>query len=130
MRDSISELITKIKNASDRGLSTITFPHSKLTLAISEVLLKEGYIGSISKKGKKVGKVIEVGLVYDEAKQPRVIGVSRVSKFSKRVYSGFKEIYPVKSGFGTMILTTPNGILTDKEAKKQKVGGEVLFKIW
>ncbi len=130
MRDSISELITKIKNASDRGLSIVTVPHSKIMLAISDVLLKEGYIKSVTKKGKKVSKVLELGLAYDEAKQPRVTGVDRVSKFSKRVYVGSKEIRPVKSGYGTLILTTPNGILTDKEAKQQKVGGEVLFKIW
>lgn len=130
MRDSISELITKIKNASARGLPSVTVPYSNMMMAIVEVLEKEGYVSAPSKKGKKVNKMIEVGLIYDDKKKPKVLGVERVSKFSRRVYSGSKELKPVKSGYGKIILTTPQGIMTDKEAKKMKVGGELLFKIW
>jgi len=128
--DSISNMIIKIKNANLRGLETVSFPYSKLSLAIAEVLEKEGYVKNVTKKGKKVVKTLEVGLVYDDAKQPRVTDVKRVSKSSKRIYVGSSEIKGVKSGFGTLVLTTPNGILTDKQAKAAKVGGEALFKIW
>jgi len=130
MNDKISNLIISIKNAGMRGIDTITVPYSNLTLAILEVLEREGYVSGITKKGKKVAKTLEVGIVYDEARQPRVSGVERVSKFSRRVYSGFKNIHSVKSGYGKMIITTPKGIMTDLDAKKQRVGGETLFKIW
>lgn len=130
MNDSISNLIITIKNASTRGLESVSIPFSNMSLAILEVLEKEGYVSTIKKVGKKVSKTLEVGIVYDEEHRPRVSGVLRVSKFSKRTYSGFKELRPVKSGYGKMILTTPKGIMTDIEAKKQRVGGETLFKIW
>ena len=92
-------------------------------------LEKEGYISWITKKGKKVHKSIEVGLVYDEY-GPRVKGVERVSKLSKRIYAGSSDLKRVKQGHGVLVLTTPQGIMTDADARKQKVGGELLFKIW
>jgi small subunit ribosomal protein S8 len=97
--------------------------------SILDLLEKEGYVGAISKKGKKVHKSLEVGLVYDEY-GPRVKGVKRMSKLSKRMYGGVKDIKPVKQGHGMLVLSTPKGILSDTEAKKQKVGGELLFKVW
>ncbi len=128
--DAISNMIIKIKNANNRGLSTVSFPMSKVTLAIAELLQREGYLKDVKKKGKGVIKTIEATLVYNDKKQPRVEGVQRVSKLSKRVYAGVADIKPVRSGFGTLVLTTPKGVMTDKEARKEKVGGEVLFKIW
>ena len=123
-------MIIKIKNASLRGLPTVSFPLSKMTLAIAELLEKEGYLKEVTKKGKKVQKTIEATLVYDERKQPRVTDVKRISKLSRRVYAGVSDIKPVRSGYGLLVLTTPKGIMTDKQAKAEKVGGEVLFKIW
>lgn len=130
MKDSISDLIIKIKNANIAGHETVTVPYSKMKESILVVLEKEGYVQGINKKGKKVGKFLEVGLVYEEDKSPKITGVTRVSKFSKRVYQKSKEIRPVRSHFGMLVLTTPKGILTDKQARKEKVGGEALFKIW
>lgn len=130
VKDSISDLIIKIKNGSNAGLSSVTVPYSNTIMSIVEVLEKEGFVASPIKKGKKVSKVIEIPLVYDENKRARVSGVERVSKFSKRLYAGFRDIRPVKSGYGRMIITTPQGIMTDAEAKKSKLGGELLFKIW
>lgn len=123
-------MIIKLKNASLQGKETVSFPYSKMSLAIAELLEKEGWVKAVAKKGKKVLKTIEVELVYGEDKSPRVTGVERVSKLSKRVYKGSKEIRLVRNGYGTLVLTTPNGIVTDKQAKAQKVGGEALFKIW
>ena len=128
--DSISNMIIKIKNASARGLETVSFPYSKMTLAIAELLQNQGYLKDVAKKGKKVSKTIEATLVYDENKQPKVSGVERVSKLSKRVYAGVADIKSVRSGYGILVLTTPAGLMTDKQARTQKVGGEVLFKIW
>jgi small subunit ribosomal protein S8 len=128
--DSISNMIIKIKNASLRGLLTVSFPLSKMTLSIAKLLEKEGYLKDVIVKGKKIQKTIEASLIYDEKKQPKVTDVKRVSKLSKRMYAGVSDIRPVRSGYGILVLTTPKGILTDKQARAEKVGGEVLFKIW
>lgn len=129
MHDPIADMIVRLKNASDSKKDSVVFPQSKLKLAILDVLMKEGFIKSFGKKGKKVAKFIEVGLLYD-ADGPKISGVERVSKTSKRVYSKSKEIRKVKNGLGALILSTPNGIMTDKAAREAKVGGESLFKIW
>jgi small subunit ribosomal protein S8 len=129
MVDSISNLIIKIKNANRAGHESVTVPYSKMGEAILGVLEKEGYVNGLSKKGKKVNKFIEVGLLYED-KNPKILGVERISKFSKRVYQKSKSLKPVRSGYGHAILTTPKGILSDKQARMEKVGGEVLFKIW
>lgn len=127
--DPIANLITQIKNASDAGKETVTVPYSSVKEAILEVLQKEGYVTSFSKKGKKIHKTLEVELGYDNY-GPRVKGVQRISHLSKRVYGGVKEMKSVKQGHGVLVVTTPKGILTDADARRQQVGGELLFKIW
>ena len=127
--DPIADLITRIKNASAAKKELVSIPYSKMKEAVLVVLEKEGFVTGMTKKGKKVFKTIEVGLVYDQF-GPRVKGAERVSKLSKRVYTGVKDIKRVKQGQGIMLISTPNGIVTDKDARSQKVGGELLFKIW
>ncbi|MBA3550770.1 30S ribosomal protein S8 [Patescibacteria group bacterium] len=127
--DSISDLIVRIKNASDAEKDSVTISYSKIKAAVLDVLEKEGYVKSVTKRGKKIHKSIEIGLIYDQY-GPRVKGVERVSKLSKRIYSGAADLKPVKHGHGMTILTTPKGVMTDREARKQKLGGELLFKIW
>ncbi len=129
MNDPIADMIVRLKNASDSKKESVVFPYSKLKLAVLDVLMKEGFIKSFGKKGKKIAKFIEVGLVYDGS-LPKITGVDRVSKTSKRMYSKSKEIRKVKSGLGLMILSTPKGIMTDRQAKEANVGGETMFKIW
>lgn len=128
--DAISNMIIKIKNASARGLATVSFPLSKMTLSIAELLEREGYLKDVKKKGKGIAKTIEASLIYDDKKKPKVEDVKRISKLSKRVYAGVAEIKSVRSGYGLLVLTTPKGVMSDKQAKAEKVGGEVLFKIW
>lgn len=122
-------MIISIKNAGNAGKEFIVLPYSKMKEAIANVLLKEAYIKSVSKKKRLNNKMLEIGILYDNNK-PKVQGVQRVSKFSKRVYQKSSLIRPFKSGYGRMILSTNKGIITDKQALKEKVGGEVLFKIW
>ena len=129
MVDPISQIIINIKNANVAGKATITLPYSKLKESVLEVLKKEGFIKDFSKKGKKIIKTIEVEMAYIDGKS-RIEGVQQISKNSRRSYAKAKEIKPVMNGYGALILTTPKGILTDREARKEKVGGEVLFKIW
>jgi len=127
--DHIADMIIRIKNGGQAGLSSVLVPYSRVKLAVAQVLLKENYIKAISKKGKKGAKFIEIGLLYENGSS-KIRGVKRVSKLSRRVYRGVKAIKPVKQGFGHLILSTPKGILTNIEAKKEKVGGEALFQIW
>jgi small subunit ribosomal protein S8 len=127
--DPIADLIINIKNASDAGKETVTVPYSSIKEEILNVLKEQGYVEAIAKKGKKVHKSLEVTLAYDTY-GPRVKGVQRISHLSKRVYGGVKDIKSVKQGHGVLVVTTPKGILTDADARRQKVGGELLFKIW
>lgn len=129
VNDPIADFITRIKNASMAGNAVITVPFSKLKLAIAELLLKEGYIASFEKRGKKVKKYLEVTLKYDGVK-PEVHNVKRISKLGKRVYLGTRDIHSVKFGHGILVLSTPKGLMTDREARKERVGGEALFSIW
>jgi small subunit ribosomal protein S8 len=105
-------------------------PFSNLKLAIAEKLKEAGYVESIDKKGKKIKKTLEVGLKYDDAGKHRIQGVKRISKPGRRMYRAAHEIVPVRYGKGALILSTPKGILTDREARKEHVGGEALFEIW
>lgn len=127
--DSIANMIINIKNAGNAGKDFVVTPHSKLKEAIANALLREGYIKSVSKKKRLNNKMLEIGISYADG-NPKVQGVQRVSKFSKRVYEKSSLLRPFKNGYGSLILSTNKGILTGKQAKKEKVGGEVLFKIW
>ncbi len=127
--DPISDMIIRIKNGSEAGKESVLLPYSKLKESIAVTLEKEGYLKSVAKKGKKVTKQLEVTLAYDNG-TPVIRGVERVSKLSKRVYVGAQDIKPFRSGFGSIIFSTPKGILTESSARKENVGGEVLFKIW
>ena len=127
--DPIADMIVRMKNAGDSRKESVVFPYSKLKLSILDTLFKEGYIKSFGKKGKKVVKFIEVVLLYENGAS-KITGVERVSKSSKRIYNKSKDIKKVKSGIGALILSTPKGIMTDKQAKAENVGGEALFKIW
>ena len=127
--DQIANMINMIKNASQREHESVVVPFSNIKMAIAECLVREGYLSSVSKKMKNGFPVLELALAYNDG-TPRVHGVDRVSKSSCRVYNGVKDIRPVKYGKGIMVLSTPKGILTDKQARKEQVGGEVLFKMW
>jgi small subunit ribosomal protein S8 len=118
-----------MKNGSLSGKESVSFPYSKMKNAISECLKKAGYISEVSKKVKKGQPILEVGLIYVDNK-PKIVEVERISKQSRRVYFGMKDIHSVRNGTGLLVLSTPKGILSGKEARKEQVGGEALFKIW
>jgi len=128
--DSVANLIIKIKNASVVGHQTVSVPFTKLSESILKKLEQKGFVKSYSiKKGKGVNKTLEVELMY-EGNKPKVEQVRRVSKLSRRVYEKSTNLRPVRRGYGISIISTPKGILTDSEARKEHVGGEVLFQIW
>ena len=128
MTDPIGAMLNMLKNAGNAGKPSITVPFSKLKFAIAECLKAQGYVESVSKKTKKNLPYLEIGVQY-EGSSPRIHEVSRVSKPSRRMYMGVKDIKPMKYGKGMYVFSTPKGILRDKDARKEMVGGEVLFSI-
>jgi len=127
--DQIANMMNMIKNASRVGHEFVVVPHSKIKFSIAECLVKEGYLKAVAKKMKKGFPTLELALAYTDG-TPKVTGVDRVSKSSCRVYKGVKEIKTSRGGYVLTVLSTPKGILTDKQARKEMVGGEVLFKVW
>ena len=128
--DPVADFITRLTNAGAIRKASVSIPFSNFKMAIAEKLKDAGFIKSIDKKGKKVKKTLEVALKYDEAGNHVINGVKRISKPGRRMYKGSNEIIPVRYGHGQLILSTPKGVLTGKEARKEKVGGEALFEIW
>ncbi len=118
-----------MKNGSLAGKESVFFPASKMKYSILECLKKEGYIAEVTKKTKNEHPVLEAKLVYVD-KKPKITQVERISKQSRRVYFGVKDIHKVRNGSGLLVLSTPKGILSGKEARREMVGGEALFKIW
>ena len=137
--DPISNMLIIMKNGSLAEKESVILPYSKMKNAIAECLKKEGYISSIAKKifakggsvlsGKNKQPVLEIGLLYANTK-PKITEVERISKQSRRVYFGVKDIHLVRNGSGLLVLSTPKGILSGREARREQVGGEALFRIW
>ena len=124
-------MLTHIRNASAVQHASVSVWFSRLTYAIAEVLAREGWIGDLSKHGKKMKKRFDIILLYaPDGGAPVITGIRRVSTSTKRIYRGWKELRPIKQGYGMAIVSTPQGLLTNKEARKLKVGGEVLLEVW
>lgn len=128
--DPVGDLIIRLTNGGAVKKQVVSVPFSMFKFAIAEKLKDMGLVKQIEKKGKKVKKTIDVSLKYDENGKHVIQGVKRVSKPGRRLYRSVDEIIPVRYGHGALILSTPKGIKTDKEAKKERVGGEALFEIW
>lgn len=124
-----TDLLTRIKNAQQAKKEKIRVPYSKVGFAILEILSKHDLIGEIAKKGRPVKRNIEIKLKYNDG-GGAISGIKFVSKPSRRIYAGYAELRPIKQGYGLGIISTPKGIMTTKDAKKMKVGGELLFEIW
>ncbi len=129
MVDVIAELTNNLKVSNLAGKEVVTFPYSKFRESVLETLKRAGFIKSFEKKGKKVIKTIDVELAYEDGK-PAIQGVELISRYSRRMYAPVDAIKTVRSGYGALIVTTSQGVMTDREARKSKLGGEVLFKVW
>ena len=128
--DTIADLLTRIRNASSAKHETVDVPASNMKKAIVKILLDEGYIKSsvVVDDGKQ--GIIRITLKYGAGKTPVITGLRRVSKPGLRIYTSCEDMPRVMRGLGIAILSTSKGIMTDKEAKKQNVGGEVLAFVW
>lgn len=123
--DPIADLLVRLKNASVVGHASVSLPYSRMKHSVAQVLSKEGYVGDV----KKSGHALTIELSYKTGR-PAITGAKRISKPSRRMYLGVRDVKPVKRGLGLVMLSTPKGIMTGKEAKSARVGGEVLFEIW
>jgi len=122
-------LLTQIKNAQAVKKESIKLAYSKMDEEVLTILEKNHYVGDFKRLGKGAKRILEINLKYPTS-GVAIEGVNFVSKPSRRIYVGYKEIKPIRRGYGLLVLSTPKGILTGKEARKMKVGGQMLFKIW
>jgi len=130
MTDPIADMLIRIKNASMARHKSVIVPASKIKLEIARILKEEGYIEDFKYIEEKPQAKIEIFLKYDENKRPVIAGVKRVSKPGRRIYRGYRNLPKVLDGFGIAIVSTSQGIMTDHEARRRKIGGEVLCEIW
>jgi small subunit ribosomal protein S8 len=127
--DSISDMLNRIRNAQAVSKETVEIPFSNLKYEIAKILEKEKFVGKVEKKGRKTKKIIEIILKYED-KTPAISYLGRISRPGQRIYFPAKKVKKVKGGYGIAIISTSKGLMTDKEARKQKLGGEVIAEIW
>ena len=131
MTDPIADMLTRIRNATTAKHDTVDVPSSKIKLSIAQILLDEGYIKAFELVDNGSFKDIRITLKYGADKNDRILtGLKRISKPGLRVYAGKDELPSVLNGLGTAILSTNQGVITDRKARELKVGGEVLAFIW
>ncbi|MBO5136281.1 MAG: 30S ribosomal protein S8 [Clostridia bacterium] len=128
--DPIADMLTRIRNANNSKHQTVDIPASKMKMAIAKILLDEGYVKNVEFIADETQGIIRVTLKYAENKQKVLSGLKRVSKPGLRIYASKEELPRVLKGLGIAIISTSKGIMTDKEARRQNVGGEVLAFIW
>ena len=131
MSDPIADMLTRIRNANTAKHDTVDVPASKMKLAIAEILLNEGYIAKYDVIEEGAFKTIHITLKYGADKNEKIItGLKRISKPGLRVYAGSQEIPKVLGGLGIAIISTSKGVVSDKEARKLGIGGEVICYVW
>ena len=131
LTDPVADMLTRIRNATHARKPSVDMPWSRHKEAIAKALVDEGYLESVA--GVDEGgprRVLRIGLRYDERRRPIINGVKRVSRPSLRVYVGASDIPAIRKGLGVNVLSTPKGVLVDREARKQGVGGELLCTVW
>jgi small subunit ribosomal protein S8 len=130
MTDPIADLLTRIRNGVHARKEQVDVPWSKVKARLVEVLAAEGYLKEYSTVEQDGHRMLRVWLKYDSRNQPVITGLKRVSRPSLRVYLGASEIPLIRSGLGVSILSTPGGIVTDREARRRNMGGELLCSVW
>lgn len=130
MTDPISDLIIRLKNAALAGHTTTSVPYSNMRFAVASKLQEQGFLSEVARRGKKHKKTIEMTLTRSPNGEYSFRNVRRVSTPGKRVYGGVNDLRAVRGGTGVLVVSTPKGILSGDEARKEKVGGELLFEIW
>ena len=130
MTDPIADMLTRIRNANSAYHDSVAMPASKFKMGIAEILKEEGYIADFSLADAEVGKTLTLELKYGPNRERSIAGIRRISKPGLRVYAKSTELTRVLGGLGVAIISTSSGLLTEKRAAKQGVGGEVLAYVW
>ena|SRR3989344_746215 len=128
--DPIADMLIRIKNAAAVKKETALVPYSKLKFELARILKDNGYLTTVEKRSKKKQRFLELALAYDAGGSGRISGLRRISKSSRRVYKGAKELRPIKGGQGLAVISTSQGLKTDAQAKKLNLGGEIICEIW
>lgn len=127
--DPISDMFIRIKNAQIAGHETVQFGYSKFKHEIAKALERKGLVSAVERKGKRVKKTLEMKLFYKKDGDPAIHNVALISKPSRRLYAAYKELRPSRHG-GMIVLSTPKGVFSSEEARREKVGGELIAEIW
>ncbi len=130
MTDPVADMLTRLRNANSAFHDSVSMPHSKLKSHIAEILKEEGYIAAWEVKDAEVGKTLTLSLKFGPSRERSIVGIKRVSKPGLRVYTKSTTIPQVFGGLGVAILSTSSGLLTDRQAEKKGVGGEILAYVW
>lgn len=130
MNDPISDMLTRLRNASMVHAKEAVMPHSKMKFAIAKILQSEGYLSGVETLNDGAKTMLRVTLAYNTHGEPAISSLTRMSKPSRRVYVKADDLGSVRSGMGCAILSTPNGIMTNREARKRRLGGEVICEVF
>lgn len=130
MTDNLADMLTRIRNALMMQHKEVRIPYSRLKESILKIFTQEGYIRGVEVSGEKVKKTLTVSLKYGPDGKSVISTLQRVSRPSRRVFSGHEDLESFRKGLGVRVLTTSKGILSDFEARRQKIGGEILMEIW
>lgn len=127
--DPLADFLTQLKNAQAVGKKTVRTPYSKQKEALAKILKRQGFIGGVTRKGRMPKMKLELTLKYKDG-IPFIHGVTKISKPGQKVYVSSSEIRPVKHGYGIAVISTSQGLMTAREAKKKHIGGELLCEVW
>lgn len=130
MTDPIADMLTRVRNANSAGKQTVSMPSSKKLVEIARIMREEGYIADFVVEAATSRDILEITLKYGEKKDRTIRGIKRISKPGLRIYAGKDELPRVLGGLGTAIISTSKGVMTDRDARKAGVGGEVIAYIW
>ena len=128
--DPIGDMLTRIRNAGQARHARAAIPSSRLKLALARVLHEAGFLGDVSVEARDGHPVLVLGIRYDDRGRAMIDGMRRVSRPGRRVYVNREEVPRVRRGLGIAVLSTSKGILSDKQAREQKIGGELLCEVW
>ena len=130
MTDPIADMLTRVRNANSAGKQTVSMPSSKKLVEIARIMQEEGYIAGYDIEKAEPRDILEITLKYGDKKSKTIRGLKRISKPGLRIYAGKDELPRVLGGLGTAIISTSHGVMTDRDARKAGVGGEVIAYIW
>lgn len=130
MTDPIADMLTRIRNANSAGKDTVSMPTSKKLVEIARIMKEEGYIAGYEIEEAEPRNILEITLKYGEKKARVIRGIKRISKPGLRIYAGAADLPRVLGGLGTAVISTSQGVMTDRDARKKGIGGEVIAYIW